>query len=64
MQLRLFSFKPAFERASRVLGSSTPETHRGVKGNCPPCTGSCLQGRACPSGQTKRIPPSIAKPNL
>jgi hypothetical protein len=57
MQLQLFTFKLPFVRERRVL---TPVS-KGTQKQCPPCTGSCMQGRTCPA-QAQPARASGAKP--
>jgi len=47
MHLGPFTLKTPFWRAARVPSQPVP-TQQGAK-ICPPCSGNCLQGHACPA---------------
>lgn len=55
MQLVPFKLKSLFARVSRV--PARPVAGGGVK-TCPPCSGNCMQGHACPAyaQQVRGIP--------
>jgi len=57
MQFKLFGWlsthKPRLDAPATAATTATPATDSTLPHQaCPPCTGCCFQGRACPSSPT------------
>ena len=53
--MRFSLFHPASRKPTPASGAAeSPTTHRTEEPTptCPPCTGNCFQGRACPASPT------------